>query len=594
MCYILYMNKDVIYVEPDDDITDIITKIEGSKEKIIALVPPKKAGVFRSVVNIKLIAKAGNTSGKKIVLVTTDPSITKLAGATKLPVTKDLQSAPSIPEIEMVAEETVEEAVAEVENDDENEESEKPAEKEPEPEDDDEEDEEFPEEKPKKAKPSAKPIGNKVLDWIKSHKKLSIFLGIFGVVLILVMIWALVIAPAVELEISIKTDANNFSETINFTTSLNDEKLEDGKFYLEEKKIESSQEVKFEATGEKNVGEKASGEVTVIARIGYNGGSPKTVVAGDKFTINGLSFIANNDVTMQFDGSDYSVCSNIDEDTPIGKAKAEGCQIYATIKVTAAEPGSKYNISPSETGWTTTADVAAYSSKAMAGGTDDIMKIVQQSDVDKAKNELASSDESDDKKKLYEEINDSSLIIESSFKHETSSAVSTPAVGEEVKDGVTPTLKATTTTSVFVIDKTKVEEYIKSKVKIDDNQRIYEIREPFIESFMETNNGYTGKLKAVYYTGPKITENDVIEKVKGKGLGEAQHDLKDINGVAEVHVEKSFPWVMSIPGDPNKITITFEVKDQNGNKIEQGDSESEENSTEDNEESNSEEETKEN
>lgn len=27
------MNKDVIYIEPEDDITDIINKIESSKEK---------------------------------------------------------------------------------------------------------------------------------------------------------------------------------------------------------------------------------------------------------------------------------------------------------------------------------------------------------------------------------------------------------------------------------------------------------------------------------------------------------------------------------------------------------------------------------
>ena len=40
MWYYFYMNKDVIYIEPEDDITDIITKIEGSKEKIVALVPP--------------------------------------------------------------------------------------------------------------------------------------------------------------------------------------------------------------------------------------------------------------------------------------------------------------------------------------------------------------------------------------------------------------------------------------------------------------------------------------------------------------------------------------------------------------------------
>ena len=91
------MNKDVIYIEPEDDITDIIAKIEKSKEKIVALVPPKKAGVFRSVVNIKLIHKAGKSADKTIVLVTTDPSIVKLAAATKLPVTKDLQTAPVIP-----------------------------------------------------------------------------------------------------------------------------------------------------------------------------------------------------------------------------------------------------------------------------------------------------------------------------------------------------------------------------------------------------------------------------------------------------------------------------------------------------------------
>ena len=94
------MNKDVIYIEPEDDITDIILKIENSKEKIVALVPPKKAGVFRSVVNIKLIAKAGVSSEKSVVLVTVDPSITKLAAATKLPVAKNLQSAPSVPKID--------------------------------------------------------------------------------------------------------------------------------------------------------------------------------------------------------------------------------------------------------------------------------------------------------------------------------------------------------------------------------------------------------------------------------------------------------------------------------------------------------------
>ena len=99
MWYYFSMNKDVIYIEPEDDITDIISKIENSKSKIVALVPPKKAGVFRSVVNIKLIAKSAASAEKTVVLVTTDPPILKLAAATKIPVTKNLQSAPSIPKM---------------------------------------------------------------------------------------------------------------------------------------------------------------------------------------------------------------------------------------------------------------------------------------------------------------------------------------------------------------------------------------------------------------------------------------------------------------------------------------------------------------
>ena len=46
MCYILIMHKDVIYIEPEYDITDIITKLEKTKEKIVAIVPPQKSGVL--------------------------------------------------------------------------------------------------------------------------------------------------------------------------------------------------------------------------------------------------------------------------------------------------------------------------------------------------------------------------------------------------------------------------------------------------------------------------------------------------------------------------------------------------------------------
>ena len=91
------MNKDVVYIEPEDDITDILGRIKNSEEKVVALVPPKKLGVLRSAVNEKLIAKTAKTADKVVVMVTADQALLKLAVAAGLPVAKTLQSRPVMP-----------------------------------------------------------------------------------------------------------------------------------------------------------------------------------------------------------------------------------------------------------------------------------------------------------------------------------------------------------------------------------------------------------------------------------------------------------------------------------------------------------------
>lgn len=572
------MNKDVIYIEPEDDITDIITKIEKSKEKIVALVPPKKAGVFRSVVNIKLIAKSGTTAEKTVVLVTTDPSIVKLAAATKLPVTKNLQSAPVIPKAEEVVvesskEELVEESDGTVETKEdveklEESEAEKEEAKEEEAEEDDAE------EKPEKKKKGEAKSNNKFINWIKEHKKLAICGGIGIVLVIVILIWALVIAPAVTVTVGVRTTSNNFSENVTFTENLNDEKASEGKFYLEEKKVESTQEIKFDATGKKNVGEKAKGDVVVYTYFKEKG--TVQVSAGSNFTYGGLSYVSNEATTLSWDGTTVSDCENVNE----ASAFTSGCLIYGRVGVTAAEPGSNYNIAPSNSGWNTTANVGVYSDKAMSGGTDQTITVVQQSDIDKAKAELASGNETENKNKILEQLSDDVLVIDSSFKQTTGDAVSTPAVGEEVKEGEQATLKATTTASMYVVDKTKVEEFITEKANLSDDQKIYEIKNPFIENFTKTDSGYVGKLKTSYLTGPKITVASIVDAIKGRGIGDAQHVLKDIDGVASVTIDTSYPWVTAVPNDTNKITVNLEIKDQDGNEVKQNTDEKTDDSSE--------------
>ena len=588
------MNKDVIYIEPEDDITDIILKIENSKEKIVALVPPKKAGVFRSVVNIKLIAKAGTTSEKSVVLVTVDPSITKLAAATKLPVAKNLQSAPTVPKLDnedsdnSEKAELVEDKDGEVEAEDEKDEEDEKKEEEKEDEgdekeDDDEDEEDDDEEKPKKKdrKKSKKKSGG-LKNWIKEHKKLSIAAGIALVGIIILLIWMLFIAPAVDISVSIKTDKKNFSENVTFVDKLEDENAEEGKFYLEQKKIEETQKIEFDATGKKNRGEKAHGSVIVYKH--FQATDAIAINAGTSFNINDLVFLSDENITLLWDGK-LTSCENKDrDDDPVISDGVINCLISRKINVTASDAGSKYNIAKSGTGWSTVARVNVYSADAMSGGSDDIITVVQQSDVVAAQNQVKSSKEEENKEKLFEKIKNESgdkyYIIDSSFEQTTSDDVVTPAVDEEVKEGVKPSLEVKTTSTVYVIDKVKLEEYVDEKAKLEDDQKVYDIKDIYIENMSHIAVGATTKLKAQYFVGPKLTSEELMGRIMGKGIGDARREIMDINGVSDVRIETSYPWVMAIPNDSNKVSVKFEIKDQDGNDIKPKD---EENQGEDNE-----------
>ncbi len=580
------MNKDVIYIEPEDDITDIISKIEKSKAKIIALVPPKKAGVFRSIVNIKLIAKSSKAAGKTVVLITMDPSIVKLAAATKLPVAKNLKTAPVIPKMEEV--EAEEAAAVEIVGDEEEDEigEEEIAEEieetneEPEEEEEPEEKEEKPVKKEKPAKKKGKRSGKGIISWIKNHRVISIIFGLFLIGVIGFLIWAFAFAPAVDFSIAIKTEPKNFSEGVTLTTNMSEENPSEGILYISEQKYENKQEITFDATGEKNLGEKATGELTVVATVSSKGGST-SVREGDVFTNNGLQFIANNTVPMSYDGGeDMSVCKNVDEDTPIKRFNTEGCKIYATIKVTAANPGSNYNVGATSSGWRTTSGVEVINS-SIGGGTDQIIKIVQQSDVEAAKSKLTAEKEEENKAKLYDEIDDKQMVIDVSFNQTTSEATVSPGVDEEVKDGVTPKLTAVTTATVYTVEKSKLEEFIGAKAGLSDEQKIYDIRDMYMESFAQARNGYTGRLKAQYFVGPKITETEVVDKVLGKGIGDAKREISDsYEGVSDITITTSYPWVMSVPNDSNRVSVKFTVKDQNGDEIKKNDTGNTEEQTE--------------
>ena len=570
------MNKDTFYIEPEDDITDIINHIKASKQKIIALVPPKKLNVLRSSINLKLIARTAKIHDKAIVVVTTDPTLMKMAALSSLPFAKNLSSRPTLPsefneadleypakakkanpsdEIEINEKaaplgsvsrvRTTNEPAASRTNTNSNLEKNSTMNLDSEEVAKNPEDEEA-DNQPKKIL---------TLDSLKNR----IIIGVVAAVLLIgSFVWAFILAPAAKISVKIKTIAENFSENVSFVTDAKQAVSKDGKFFLETASLEKNSEVEFEATGEKNVGDKATGELRLIATFDMSTTTATasrpdvaTVPQGSAFAYRNLNFLTDQEVKISWDGS----ISNCDAGRHNGK-----CQVAKTVKATAIEGGAKYNIEAVSSGWqSSVAGVEGYANSAFKGGTDKIQKIVTASDITKAKEKLTEADGV--KEELFEKVPSDDIKIEDSYKKVTADPTSSPAVDQPTENGKAK-LTAKTTYSVNYVDKTAIEEYVKSVVstRLGGDQKIYETGNIFIEKFQNNNNSVTAKIKATLKTGPEVTEQSVLEKSLGKKVGEVTTLIKSINGVSDVEVNTSFPWVRQIPNDANKVSIKITVE----------------------------------
>lgn len=556
------MNKDVIYIEPEDDITDIINRIKSSKQKVVALVPPKKLGVMRSAVNIKLIAKTAKSGDKAAVIVTTDPSLIKMSAMSGLPVAKTLNSRPMLPseftkkkkaEIEELEDnEIVDGSEEETEVIDEK--KAKPQKKEDikldsdEVEEDDEKDK-----KPRKSNKKPSKLAQKIPNFDK-YRKWVIIGGVGGVLLIILLIWAFGFAPAADILVNVKTNSENISENITLVTDKNAVDVTSGKFLLEQIKYEEESSVEFEATGKANKGEKAKGTLVAIAKLDETIPSV-TIPAGAAFTNDGKTYTATGSATLSMDSGS---CENAH---PI---KDGYCQKSVSVSVDASEPGEKYNIDKKD-GWSSSvAGVSVYASTKMSGGTDRNVKVVSESDINDAKNQLGNNSEA--KEKLFSQIKDSDVVkIESSYKADAQDPVSSPKKDEEIEEGKKAKLTAKTTYTIYVVDRAAIDEYIKAYEtgKIGEHDRIYSTGNPFFERFTDAeNNTYTAKFKTTIKVGPEISESAILEKAKGKKVGEVRAIIKDIShNITDVTVNVSFPWVRSIPNDSNKVNVKLTVEE---------------------------------
>lgn len=575
--------KTTVYVDVEDDITTIISKVEESAKSVVALVLPKRSAALHSTVNMRLLKQNAESAGKKVVIVTSESALLPLAGAVGLPVAKNLHTAPEIPPEPKMAEpasgssDSTNQAYATSKTPIT---PTKPPVKGPNPiatigaldeahERKEPEIIELDDESPSKKSPAtesgpkggmagmagamaAKIPGIKVPNF-DSFRKWLILGGVGLVGLIVFLYFALSVLP--KASIVITTDSSPVSLNMNISASGGTKKLDEVNNIIPSTLQTYKQVAKknITPTGRQDVGSKATGTISVR---NCEDSSPRTVPGDTVFSANSLNYVSTSTVTV-----------------PAGTFSGGGSTCTSSsvsISVIAAASGTTYN-----------QDAAAYTSdstnlsgnfsmsgSAMTGGSSQIVTVVSQQDLNTAltaiSNDTSQPAEADVTKQFQTKLDEQGYyLVSSTLKVSKPVASSSPSVGQQATSA---TVSVTTTYSVLALKKADLTKLITNyaKKQIDSAKQTIETTDILKEvkisvasqsSSTDSTLNVEGEVKAI----PVIKAEDVINDSAGKKKGDIKTVISGLPGVKSVDIHLSPFWVSKVPGDHSKIRVTIQA-----------------------------------
>lgn len=537
--------KDTIYVDAEDDITALINAVKKSSSSIVAIVLPKNAQVLQSIVNMKLLKRSATKQKKNIALVTADKSIHTLAGVANVHVAETANSKPFIPtvNIEDVDSDDADAVVAmssasisakSTEDDSEANEPEEATVVEPGPKD----------------ITTATTVATikeknkkfKVPDFGSFQTKLV--LGVVGVIA-LIILWYIGFVVMPKATISVQTNTQN----VPINDSLTLDYAEDAVVNAEERTLpalrvttEKTNEATEEATGEKNIGEKAKGKVTMSAQVCGAISTPSSVPKGTGVSADGKTYITQEDASFSFDSFDGS-CLNFNGDT---------------VNIVAQESGEDFDTSKN-TSFTVSgrSDVDAVGDAT--GGTTEIITVVSDEDVAVAKASLGEAARGEALQELRQKLTEAgytAMDVTLDIK-EPKYAIS-PIAGEEagsvtVKQTVEYELTGYKDSDMSAILDTVLTESLSEE---DESKNVSDNGISGITFESTGENQFSFSTVAVI--GPSLDVDALSEEFVGKKRGEIIDRLESIEGVVSAEVTYSPMWITTTPKSAEKITIEVE------------------------------------
>jgi len=557
--------KETIYVDVEDDITSIIDKVETAKQKVVALVLPKRASALQSIVNMRLLKRSADNAGKNAVLITSELALLPLAGAAGLHVASSQSSKPAIPPAPNKGEEPVPSAKAEntaEELDTENlpnkidydssigDLAEAHEIEHPETieiggdEDDVAAATKATEKTPKEKRGTRLKVPN------FDRFRLWLIASIAGAIaLIVFIILALLVLP--KATINIQTTSEPVSANFNLTTSGSATALDETKGIIPSVSKTSDQTgtQTAAATGQQNNGAKASGAVTITNCTS----GAVTVPAGTGVSSSNLTFITQSTLSLESGNFDIH-----------GNCKSTGTHV-GNVNVVAQTGGAKYNLA-SGSSFTVSGfpGLSGSNGSALGGGTDNITTVVSQADVDGAVQKITSGSTANTFTQSFENqlASQSYYVFVSTMKAGDPTVTANPAVGQP---GSTTVVNVKVTYSVLAVKRDDLVKAISDQLlgQVDKTKEKVETSDILKNANISVGNqssptnatlGITINTSAVPILDTKAIKN----QAKGQKTAAITCYVSNIAGVKNVTVKLSPFWESKAPSKTSKIIVNVQ------------------------------------
>jgi len=532
---------NTIYIEPDEEITSVIGKLTSAASAQVILVVPKEATILQGLVNLKLLKMEAKKLSKEIAIVTSDKVGRNLLTQIDIPVFDNIKSAEPVILPQRPQPAAQEEIVI---------------------------DNSKPEALPKDVKihhfqerqmPEPKPVvevmpaakaGEKPLS--KNKSKLIIEIVATGVILILIALGLFAFLPYTVL--NIKVSVKPFEKEVAVTLDKNAAGVSidsaTAPASLIAKELEQSKD--FQATGKKEVGQKAKGTITISNKTG----EPVSLGSSSKVkAASGLIFVTSSAVNVPAATAKIDSSGNVS--VTAGKAD---------VVVEASEPGTKYNLGPTsftilDISAAKQANVFGQSSASLAGGTTEQITIVSSDDIENAKKSLQ-NDIFNALKDAIKNENPNLQILEDVFSQDVESFQSSVPSGTQT-DNFKATMKSKAKALAF--EEKDFRQVVMEKAKVDipaDSMMVVSAQDE-ITTTLKSKDIEAGQMtvagKLLSKIGPKIDTEKIRAQAVNKTFSNLAPQIKSVAGVEDVKIQ-TMPenWLKRTPLLKYNIKVKLE------------------------------------